>query len=139
MIIGSIIGIILSLVLLILYEDPSISGWVLITIAYYTTGLCIALYKFQKVLPAKDYKKILTDFAKMADANNIEIRAELLKHLKYMQDLNNLVGLVDKDNKQLKSSILEITEALDLLVNSSEDFDDIEITNRKDLDSDEEL
>lgn len=139
MIIGSIIGIIFSLVSLILYEDPSIRGWVLIALVYYTIGLCVSIHKFQKTLPAKDYKTILTDFAKIADKNNIEIRAELIKHLKYMNDLNNLVGLVDKDNKQLKSSILEITDALDLLVNNPEYSEDIDIIDEKESDLDEKL
>lgn len=139
MIIGSIIGIILSLILLILYDDPSIKGWVLIVLAYYVTGLCVSIYRFQKTLPAKDYKVILTDFAKMADKNNIEIRTELLKHLKYMQDLNNLVTIVNKDNDQLKKSILEITEALDLLVNSSGASDDIEIISEVNSNSTENL
>ena len=139
MIIGSIIGIILSLVLLILYGDPSIKGWVLIALVYYAIGLCVSIYKFQKTLPAKDYKTILADFAKMADKNNIEIRIELLKHLKYIQNLNNLVTIINKDNDQLKKSILEITEALDLLVNSFNDSDNIEINNERNLDSNEEL
>lgn len=134
MIIGSIIGIILSLILLILYDDPSVRGWALIVLAYYATGLCVSIYRLQKTLPAKDYKAILTDFAKMADKNNIEIRTELLKHLKYMQDLNNLVTMVNKDNDQLKKSILEITDALDLLVNSPELSENIEINNEKDND-----
>lgn len=134
MIIGSIIGLVISLVVAIIFNDPSIQGWALLLIAYYTIGLCVSIYKFQKSLPAKDYKSLLTDFAKMADKNNIEIRTELLKHLKYMNDLNNSVSTVDKDNKQLKHFILEIADALDLLVNSSELSEDTEINIEKDSD-----
>ena len=88
MIFGWIIGLVLSLVFLIINPDESIRGLMLIAIAYFTLGLVIDCYKAQNRLPQEPYQKQLRDLAKACAEENLEIRRQLLEHIKYMQSLN---------------------------------------------------
>ena len=130
MIFGWIIGLVLSLVFLIINPDESIRGLMLIAIAYFTLGLTIDCYKAQNRLPQESYQKQLGDLAKACAEENLEIRKQLLHHIKYMNDINIMCTEIIKDNEDLKKQVLELTEILETAVNLEEDRNQDEQTGK---------
>ena len=130
MIFGWIIGLVLSIVFLIINPDESIRGLMLIAICYFTLGLTIDCYKAQNRLPQESYQKQLRDLAKACAEENLEIRKQLLHHIKYMNDINTMCTEIIKDNEDLKRQVLELTEILETAVNLEEDKNQDEQTDK---------
>ena len=126
MIFGWIIGLVLSLVFLIINPDESIRGLMLIALAYFTLGLTIDCYKAQNRLPQESYQKQLRDLAKACAEENLEIRKQLLHHIRYMHDINIMCTEIIKENTDLKKSVLELTEILETATDSENSLNEIQ-------------
>ena len=130
MIFGWVIGLVLSLVFLIINPDESIRGLMLIAIAYFTLGLTIDCYKAQNRLPQESYQKQLRDLTKSCAEENLEIRKQLLHHIKYMCSLNVMNEEIIKDHEDLKKQVLELTKILESAINLEEEQNKDEQTDK---------
>ena len=113
MIFGWIIGLVIALVCLIVTPDEAIKGWMIIAVVYFTIGLSVDCYKLQNKLPITNYDKKLAELAKACSQDNLDIRKQLLVHIKYMQDINEMYSGVIKEQELIKNSLLEFTELLE--------------------------
>ncbi len=121
MIFGWIVGVVLSIVCLITAPDEAIKGWMIIAVAYFTIGLSVDCYKLQNKLPTANYDKKLAELAKVCSQDNLDIRKQLLVHIKYMQDINEMYSGVIKEQELIKNSLLEFTELLESVASDTPD------------------
>lgn len=113
MIFGWIIGLVIALVCLIVTPDEATKGWMILAVVYFTIGLSVDCYKLQNKLPITNYDKKLAELAKACSQDNLDIRKQLLVHIKYMQDINEMYSGVIKEQELIKNSLLEFTELLE--------------------------
>ena len=121
MIFGWIIGLVIALICLIVVPDPSIRGWMILAVVYFTIGLSVDCYKLQNKPPITNYDKKLAELAKACSQDNLDIRKQLLVHIKYMQDINEMYSGVIKEQELIKNSLLEFTELLESLTSDTSD------------------
>ena len=121
MIFGWIIGLVIALVCLIVTPDEATKGWMILAVVYFTIGLSVDCYKLQNKLPITNYDKKLAELAKACSQDNLDIRKQLLVHIKYMQDINEMYSGVIKEQELIKNSLLEITELLESLTSDTSD------------------
>lgn len=113
MIFGWIIGLVIALVCLIAAPDGATKGWMILAVVYFTIGLSVDCYKLQNKLSITNYDKKLAELAKACSQDNLDIRKQLLVHIKYMQDINEMYSGVIKEQELIKNSLLEFTELLE--------------------------
>lgn len=126
MIFGWIIGLVIALVCLIAAPDGATKGWMILAVVYFTIGLSVDCYKLQNKLPITNYDKKLYDkklaeLAKACSQDNLDIRKQLLVHIKYMQDINEMYSGVIKEQELIKNSLLEFTELLESVTSDTSD------------------
>ena len=121
MIFGWIIGLVIALVCLIVTPDEATKGWMILAVVYFTIGLSVDCYKLQNKLPITNYDKKLAELAKACSQDNLDIRKQLLVHIKYMQDINEMYGSVIKEQELIKNSLLEFTELLESVASDTPD------------------
>ena len=121
MIFGWIIGVVIALVCLIVTPDEATKGWMILAVVYFTIGLSVDCYKLQNKLPITNYDKKLAELAKACSQDNLDIRKQLLVHIKYMQDINEMYSSVIKEQELIKNSLLEFTELLESLTSDTSD------------------
>lgn len=121
MIFGWIIGLVIALVCLIVTPDEATKGWMILAVVYFTIGLSVDCYKLQNKLPITNYDKKLAELAKACSQDNLDIRKQLLVHIKYMQDINEMYSGVIKEQELIKNSLLEFTELLESVASDTPD------------------
>ena len=121
MIFGWIIALVIALICLIVVPDPSIRGWMILAVVYFTIGLSVDCYKLQNKLPITNYDKKLAELAKACSQDTLDIRKQLLVHIKYMQDINEMYSSVIKEQELIKNSLLEFTELLESVASDTSD------------------
>lgn len=121
MIFGWIIGLVIALVCLIAAPDGAAKGWMILAVVYFTIGLSVDCYKLQNKPPITNYDKKLAELAKACSQDNLDIRKQLLVHIKYMQDINEMYSGVIKEQELIKNSLLEFTELLESLTSDTSD------------------
>lgn len=121
MIFGWIIGLVIALVCLIVTPDEATKGWMILAVVYFTIGLSVDCYKLQNKLPITNYDKKLAELAKACSQDNLDIRKQLLVHIKYMQDINEMYSSVIKEQELIKNSLLEFTKLLESVTSDTPD------------------